>query len=175
MAGYIFIKVVKQYLCIYYTFWSYNLSDKIFSKMCMNHIMDIIIQKSVVLRQTRWFDCTTVCQQCSISVSVVCVHPFPTNPQRLLEGGGLVLSVFDDGGVWAAALAAPHLLAAAGVPVLISGLSQLGSHLHQMVWVGLHQRLSREQAQICACTVKTRGAEEGEQVQARQVMFKKQD
>lgn len=59
--------------------------------MSMNHIMDIIIQKSVVLRQTD--------QQCSISVSVVCVYPFPTNPQRLLEGGGLVLSVFDDGGV----------------------------------------------------------------------------
>lgn len=74
-----------------------------------------------------------------------------TDPQRLLEGRGLVLSVFDDGSVGAAALTAPHLLTAAGVPVLIGGLSQLGSNLHQMVWVGLHQCLGREQAQVCAC------------------------
>lgn len=101
---------------------------------------------------TGWFEST--CQyQC---VCGVCVSR--TDPQRLLEGGGLVLSVFDDGSVGAAALAAPHLLAAAGVPVLIGGLSQLGSNLHQMVWVGLHQCLGREQAQICACTVETRGA-----------------
>ncbi len=52
----------------------------------------------------------------------MCVCVRPTDPQRLLEGGGLVLSIFDDGGVGAAALTAPHLPAAAGVPVLISGL-----------------------------------------------------
>lgn len=72
----------------------------------------------------------------------------PTDPQRLLEGRGLVLGVFDDGGVGAAALAAPHLLAAAGVPVLVGGLGQLGAHLHQVVGVGLHQGLGREQAQV---------------------------
>lgn len=59
----------------------------------------------------------------------------------------------------ATALAAPHLPAAAGVPVLVSGLSQLGPHLHQVVWVGLHQRLGREQAQICAME-RRRGAKE---------------
>lgn len=72
----------------------------------------------------------------------------PTDPQRLLEGRGLVLGVFDDGGVGAAALAAPHLLAAAGVPVLVGGLGQLGPDLHQVVRVGLHQGLGREQAQV---------------------------
>lgn len=72
----------------------------------------------------------------------------PTDPQWLLEGRRLVLSIFDDGGVGAAALAAPHLPAAAGLPVFIGGLSQLGSHLHQMVGVGLHQCLRGEQAQV---------------------------
>ena len=59
------------------------------------------------------------------------------------------MRVFDDGGVGAAALAAPHLLASAGVPVLVGGLSQLGPHLHQVVRVGVHQRLGGEQAQVC--------------------------
>lgn len=72
----------------------------------------------------------------------------PTDPQGLLEGGGLVLSVFDDGGVGAAALAAPHLLAAAGVPVLVGGLSQLGSHFHQVVGVGFHQGLGGEEPKV---------------------------
>lgn len=72
----------------------------------------------------------------------------PTDPQGLLEGGGLVLSVFDDGGVGAAALAAPHLLAAAGVPVLVGGLSQLGSHFHQVVGVGFHQGLGGKEPKV---------------------------
>lgn len=72
----------------------------------------------------------------------------PTDPQGLLEGGGLVLSVFDDGGVGAAALAAPHLLAAAGVPVLVGGLSQLGADFHQVVGVGFHQGLGGEETKV---------------------------
>lgn len=84
-------------------------------------------------------------------VSFTGVNMSPTDPKRLLEGRGLVLGIFYDGGVGAAALAAPHLPAAAGVPVLVGGLSQLGSHLHQMVWVGLHQCLGREEAQVYGC------------------------
>lgn len=80
----------------------------------------------------------------------VCCEADPsTDPQRLLEGRGLVLGVLQDGGVGAAALAAPHLPAPARVPVLVGGLSQLGPHLHQVLGVGLHQRLCGEQAQVC--------------------------
>ncbi len=61
-----------------------------------------------------------------------------THPQRLLEGRGLVLSVFGDGGVRAAALAAPLFAQAAGVPVLIRRLTQLRPHLHQVLRVRLY-------------------------------------
>lgn len=59
-----------------YSFWSYNLSDKLFSKMCMNHIIYLIIQKSVVLRQTRWFDSARQFASTAVSVCLwcVCIH-----------------------------------------------------------------------------------------------------
>lgn len=50
----------------------------------------------------------------------------------------------------AGALAAPHLLAARCVPVLVGGLRELRPHLHQVLRVGLHQRLGGEQTQVCA-------------------------
>lgn len=79
-----------------------------------------------------------------------------TNPQGLLEGGGLVLRILGDGGVSAGALAAPHLLAARCVPVLVGRLRELRPHLHQVLRVGLNQRLGGEQTQVCATHQTTR-------------------
>lgn len=82
------------------------------------------------------------------------------DPQRLLEGGGLVLRILGNGGVSAGALAAPHLLAARCVPVLVRGLRELRPHLHQVLWVGLHQRLGGEQTQVCATHTSNHKTEE---------------
>ena len=68
--------------------------------------------------------------------------------QTLLEAGGLVLCVFGDGGVGAAAFTGPGLPAAAGVPVLVGRLLDLRAHLHRLVRVSVHQGLGGEQAQV---------------------------
>lgn len=77
------------------------------------------------------------------------------DPQGLLEGRGLVLGVFGDGGVGAGAFAAPHFLGAGRVPVLVGGLRELRPDLHQVLRVGLHQRLGGEQAQVCGGSGRT--------------------
>lgn len=46
-------------------------------------------------------------------------------------------------------LTAPHFLGARQVPVLVGGLGELSADLHQVLWVGLHQSLGGEQAQVC--------------------------
>lgn len=68
--------------------------------------------------------------------------------QALLEAGCLVLGVFGDGGVWAAALTRPRLPGAAVVPVLVGWLLDLSPHLHSVLCVGLHQTLSGEQTKV---------------------------
>lgn len=68
--------------------------------------------------------------------------------QALLEAGGLVLGVFGNGGVRAATFTRPRLPGATVIPVLISWLLNLSSHLHSMVCIGLHQRFGREQAKV---------------------------
>lgn len=81
-----------------------------------------------------------------------CVHVFVMREnvylQALLEAGGLVLSVFGNGGVRAAAFTGPRLRRTAWIPVLISGLLDLSPHLHCMLRIGLHQRLCREQTKV---------------------------
>lgn len=59
--------------------------------------------------------------------------------QTLLETGGLVLGVLGNGGVGTAALTGPGLTCPTGVPVLISRLLHLRSHLHCLVCIGFHQ------------------------------------
>lgn len=68
--------------------------------------------------------------------------------QAFLEAGGLVLGVFGNGGVRAAALTGPRLCGATGIPVLVSRLLNLGPHFHCMVRVGFHQRLGGEQTKV---------------------------
>lgn len=64
--------------------------------------------------------------------------------QALLEGGGLVLGVFGDGGVRATAFTWPCLPCTTGIPVLISRLLNLSPYLHSMLCIGLHQRFGGE-------------------------------
>lgn len=68
--------------------------------------------------------------------------------QALLETGGLVLGVFGNGGVGAAAFTWPRLPGTTVIPVLISWLLNLSPHLHSMVRIGLHQRFGREQTKV---------------------------
>lgn len=87
---------------------------------------------------------------CAPPVNIVTRHdPEGTDPEGLLEGSGLVLGVLGDGGVGAGAFAAPHLLGAGRVPVLVGRLRELRPDLHQVLRVRLHQRLCGEQTQIC--------------------------
>lgn len=68
--------------------------------------------------------------------------------QALLEAGSLVLCIFGNSGVRAAAFTWPRLPGTSGIPVLISRLLNLGPNLHGMVCIGLHQRLGREQTKV---------------------------
>lgn len=80
----------------------------------------------------------------SLIVTVLCL----TYSEGLLEGSGLILSVFGNGGVTPGAFTSPHLLGARLVPVLVGGLRELRPDLHQVLGVGLHQRLSGEESQV---------------------------
>lgn len=76
------------------------------------------------------------------------INAISTYTQRLLERGSLVLRILGDSGVGSATLAAPCLPGAGYVPVLVSGLSKLSPHFHQVIRVCLHQGLSGEQTKV---------------------------
>lgn len=85
--------------------------------------------------------------------------------QALLEAGCLVLGVFGDGGVRAAAFTRPRLPGAAVVPVLVGWLLDLSPHLHGVLRVGLHQTLSGEQTKV------SHREKEGENAEVKQQWF----
>lgn len=129
----------------------------ILSSMSMSVMADLVSGNSSDCLSTNPHQNKCACQEFASRENVYL--------QALLEAGCLVLGIFGDGGVRAAAFTRPRLPGAAVVPVLVGGLLDLSPHLHGVLRVGLHQTLGGEQTKV------SHREKEGENTEVKQQVF----